>query len=393
MKTDFKTLLSSFLPALKRFPYAFGLIIYFLVIGSIQIIFPFSIQEFFRLEVLKQLGFIFLVGTIGIRIAFEQLLAEKDLKLPFKLEPWYDHLASGALGFLLVIFGVLTFITVSTLLVLEIALLWLLVVLFLPFAPFIVRGNKIPEYLLYLLTKIIVLGFFVAFLSSIIPTIISVLLQFVLRIPLGEGLFDLVNLIALFVTYVFGIPYIINQIPIDGNYEKDVKKQHPFFGFFYGTLIPINIFFSLLAAFAFLSFLGEVVDTNNFGDFASLISVIFVAPLLLITHFVLLNTLPLKANRALSNLLHIVVPFVAPVFTVIIISETFRSMIFDFSWLFSSLYLFGLVVAGATAYLTFLYFKNKRVIPVRESYLVFIIALLTLITLLPFTNTTFGFGI
>jgi hypothetical protein len=68
-------------------------------------------------------------------------------------------------------------------------------------------------------------------------------------------------------------------------------------------------------------------------------------------------------------------------------------MIFDFSWLFSSLYLFGLVVAGATAYLTFLYFKNKRVIPVRESYLVFIIALLTLITLLPFTNTTFGFGI
>jgi hypothetical protein len=200
-------------------------------------------------------------------------------------------------------------------------------------------------------------------------------------------------LIALFVTYVFGIPYIINQIPIDGNYEKDVKKQHPFFGFFYGTLIPINIFFSLLAAFAFLSFLGEVVDTNNFGDFASLISVIFVAPLLLITHFVLLNTLPLKANRALSNLLHIVVPFVAPVFTVIIISETFRSMIFDFSWLFSSLYLFGLVVAGATSYLTFLYFKNKRVIPVRESYLVFIIALLTLITLLPFTNTTFGFGI
>ena len=402
MKTDFKTLLSSFLPALKRFPYAFGLIIYFLVVGSIQIMIePTGNMPIFgnnvlfnQLDVLKTLGFIFLVGTIGIRIAFEQLILDKDLKLPFKLADWYDHLASVILGFLLVVFGVLTFIAPSSLLTLEIGLLWFIVLLFLPFAPFILKGIKIPDYLLYLETKNIILGFFVAFLSAVISLTTNIVLTIIFRIELGDGIFQLTNIVALLVTYGFGIPYFINQLPTDGNYEKDIKKQHPFFAFLYGTLIPIFVFLILIGVFTILASFGALLTSINvdpeFNALQTLVSNgiigITIVPVLFISHFVLFNTLPLKTSRVLSKLLHMVVPFVVPILTLVLFTETVRAIFTEFAWELSPLIVFNLVFSGATGYLTYTYFKNNRQIPIRESYLVFIIAFVSLMVLLPFTN-------
>ena len=397
MKTDFKTLLSSFLPALKRFPYAFGLIIYFLVIGSIQILAtPLSLL-FFQLDVLKTLGFIFLVGTIGIRIAFENLITAKNLKLPFKLQGWYDHLASGVLGLLLVIFGLLNFLAPSALLTLEIALLWLVVLFFLPFAPFVVKGIKVPDYLLFLVTKNIVLGFFIFFLAAVIPLTINILLSVVFRFEIGDALGQMTNIIALLVTYGFGIPYFINQLPIDENYEKDIKKQHPLFGFLYGTLVPIIVFNLIIFVFGLLGFIGEFLNSQE-GDFViggpvqTLITNgifgILVVPVLVVGHVVFFSTLPLKATRALSKLFHLVFPFVAPILTLVLFSETFRAILTDIAWELSPLIVLNLVVASATGYLTFLYFKNKQQLPVRQYYLVFIFAVLVLMVFIPFTNLT-----
>jgi hypothetical protein len=45
-------------------------------------------------------------------------------------------------------------------------------------------------------------------------------------------------------------------------------------------------------------------------------------------------------------------------------------------------------VASATGYLTFLYFKNKQQLPVRQYYLVFVFAVLVLMVFIPFTNLT-----
>jgi hypothetical protein len=410
MKTDFKTLLSSFLPALKRFPYAFGLIIFFLVVGSIQVMIePLGIFISFgfqgpsgagtnilynQLEVLKTLGFIFFVGTIGIRIAFEQLITERDLKLPFKITSWFDHFASAILGITLVVFGILTFIAPTSLLTLEIGLLWFVVLLFLPFAPFVIKGIKIPDYLLYLVTKNIVLGFFIAFLSIVIPYTVSILLTIVFRIELGDRVFQLINLIALLVTYGFGIPYIINQLPSDGNYEKDIKKQHPFFGFLFGTIFPLLVFLGLLAVFTALATFGALLSTiTTVPEFNSLGTLVLnsvigisIVPILVPSHFILINTIPLKSSRALSKFLHMVVPFVLPVLTIVLFSETIRLIFTEFFWELSPLIVFNLVISGATGYLTFLYFKNNRLISVRESYLVFIFSFLLLMILLPFTN-------
>lgn len=402
MKTDFKTLLSSFLPALKRFPYAFGLIIYFLVIGSIQIMTEpsgnmpiFGNNVFYnQLEVLKTLGFIFLVGTIGIRIGFEQLILEKDLKLPFKLSSWYDHLASSILGLLLVVFGLLTFVSPSALLTLEIGLLWLVVVLFLPFAPFVIKGIKVPDYLLYLVTKYIVLGFFIFFLSVVISLTTNIVLTIIFRIEVGDGFFQLTNLVALIVTYGFGIPYFINQLPMQDNYDKDVKKLHPFFGFLYGTLFPVLVFLGLVTTFTALAGIGTLlssldVDPGFIGLQTlltnSVVSIVII-PILVTSHFVLLYTIPFKTSRILSKLLHMVIPFVLPILTLVLFTETVRALFVEFAWELSPLIVFNLVVAGATGYLTYLYFKNNRQILIRESYLVFIAAFVVLMVLLPFTN-------
>ncbi len=396
MKINFQSLLTSFLPSIKRFPYAYGLIVYFLVIGSIQILAtPLSLL-FFQLDVLKTLGFIFLVGTIGIRIAFENLIVVKDLKLPFKLQGWYDHLASGVLGLLLVIFGLLNFLAPSALLTLEIALLWLVVLFFLPFAPFIVKGIKVPDYLLFLVTKNFVLGFFIFFLAAVIPLTINILLSVVFRIEIGEALGQMTNITGLLVTYGFGIPYFINQLPVDENYEKDIKKQHPFFGFLYGTLIPINVFLGLIAVFTLLGVIGELLNSLEidpaFGPLQTLVTNgifgILVVPILVVGHFVFFSTLPLKATRALSKLFHLVFPFVAPILTLVLFTETARAIFTEFAWELSPLIVLNLVVASATGYLTFIYFKNKQQLPVRQYYLVFVFAVLVLMVLIPFTNLT-----
>jgi hypothetical protein len=236
--------LLSFLPMIKRFPYAFGLIVYLSVIESVQIVIgPFDISNlinnfvlgtdlegiievsYFRLDLLKTLGFIFLVGTIGIRIAFEQLIGRDDIKLPFKLKKYYDHVASGILALLLIIFGVLVYVAPSALLTLEIGLLWLVVVLFLPFAPFVVNGVKIPEYLLYLTTRFIILSFFIVFLTNVIPIALNIVITIVARIPLGNLNLTITNIVELVVTYGFGIPYFITQLPKNGVYEKDTNKD------------------------------------------------------------------------------------------------------------------------------------------------------------------------
>ena len=399
MKINFQALLTSFLPSIKRFPYAYGLIVYFLVIGSIQILAtPLSLL-FFQLDVLKTLGFIFLVGTIGIRIAFENLIVAKDLKLPFKLQGWYDHLASGVLGLLLVIFGLLNFLAPSALLTLEIALLWLVVLFFLPFAPFVVKGIKVPDYLLFLVTKNFVLGFFIFFLAAVIPLTINILLSVVFRIEIGNALGQMTNITALLVTYGFGIPYFINQLPMDGNYEKDIKKQHPFFGFLYGTLLPINVFLGLIAVFTLLGVIGEFLNDLNTVEigpaFEPLLTLInngifgiLVVPILVVGHVVFFSTLPLKATRALSKLFHLVFPFVAPILTLVLFTETVRAIFTEFAWELSPLIVLNLVVASATGYLTFLYFKNKQQLPVRQYYLVFVFAVLVLMVFIPFTNLT-----
>lgn len=402
MNINFKALVSSFLPSVKRFPYAFGLILYFIVIGSLQIVlepvgnFPFFETNILynQLDVLKTLGFILLIGSIGIRIAFEELSKEKDLTIPFKIHPGYDHIATLLLGLLLVVFGVLTFVFPSALLTLEIALLWFVVLLFLPYAPFIVRGDKIPDYLLFLETKNIVLGFFIFFLSGVIPLTANIVLTIIFRYDLGDHIFQLTNIVGLLVTYGFGIPYFINQLPNNGNYKKDIKQQHPFFGFLYGTLIPILLFLGLVGVFSVLASYGALLSSITIDpEFSSLQTLvangvigITVVPILMLSHFVLFNTLPLKTTRVLSKLLHMVVPFVAPILTLVLFTETVRAIFTEFAWDLSPLIVLNIVFAGASGYLTYLYFKNNRQILIRETYHTFLIAFLALMLLLPFTN-------
>lgn len=393
----------SFLPMIKRFPYAFGLIVYLSVVESVQIVLgPFNIFNFlgdgtqvpyFRLDLLKTLGFIFLVGTIGIRIAFEQLIGKKDIKLPFKLKSYYDHVASGILALLLIIFGVLVYVAPSPLLTLEIGLFWLVVVLFLPFAPFILGGVKIPEYLLYLTTRVIILGFFIAFLAGVIPNALNIIVTIVARIPLGLLNSTITNIIELIVTYGFGIPYFITQLPKNGVYEKDTNKEHPFFGFLYGTAIPVALFFGLISTFIGLALSGsalEALQESVDPEISTLVTngviSLLVLPMLVIGHFALANTSVLKKTRALSKLFHYVFPFVAPILTLVLFSETLRTFFTPLVWELSPLILLNLVFTAASGYLSFIYFKNKRIIPVRAYYLTLIGAFVLLMILFPFTD-------
>jgi hypothetical protein len=387
---------------MKRFPYAFGLIVYLSVVESVQIVLgPFDIfnlvegtqVSYFRLDLLKTLGFIFLVGTIGIRIAFEQLIGREDIKLPFKLKSNYDHVASGILALLLIIFGVLVYVTPSPLLTLEIGLFWLVVVLFLPFAPFILGGVKIPEYLLYLTTRVIILGFFIAFLSVVIPNALNIIITIVARIPLGPLNSTITSIIELIVTYGFGIPYFITQLPKNGVYEKDTNKEHPFFGFLYGTIVPIALFIGLISTFGGLaasSFALEALQESVDPEISTLVTngviTLLVLPVLVVGHFALVNTSVLKNTRALSKLFHYVFPFVAPILTLVLFSETLRTFFTPLLWELSPLILLNLVFTAASGYLSFIYFKNKRIVPVRAYYLTLIGAFVLLMLLFPFTD-------
>jgi hypothetical protein len=387
---------------MKRFPYAFGLIVYLSVVESVQIVLgPFDIfnlvegtqVSYFRLDLLKTLGFIFLVGTIGIRIAFEQLIGREDIKLPFKLKSYYDHVASGILALLLIIFGVLVYVAPSPLLTLEIGLFWLVVVLFLPFAPFILGGVKIPEYLLYLTTRLIILGFFIAFLSVVIPNALNIIITIVARIPLGPLNSTITSIIELIVTYGFGIPYFITQLPKNGVYEKDTNKEHPFFGFLYGTIVPIALFIGLISTFGGLaasSFALEALQESVDPEISTLVTngviSLLVLPVLVIGHFALVNTSVLKNTRALSKLFHYVFPFVAPILTLVLFSETLRTFFTPLLWELSPLILLNLVFTAASGYLSFIYFKNKRIVPVRAYYLTLIGAFVLLMLLFPFTD-------
>jgi hypothetical protein len=387
---------------MKRFPYAFGLIVYLSVVESVQIVLgPFDIfnlvegtqVSYFRLDLLKTLGFIFLVGTIGIRIAFEQLIGREDIKLPFKLKSYYDHVASGILALLLIIFGVLVYVTPSPLLTLEIGLFWLVVVLFLPFAPFILGGVKIPEYLLYLTTRVIILGFFIAFLAVVIPNALNIIITIVARIPLGPLNSTITSIIELIVTYGFGIPYFITQLPKNGVYEKDTNKEHPFFGFLYGTIVPIALFIGLISTFGGLaasSFALEALQESVDPEISTLVTngviSLLVLPVLVVGHFALVNTSVLKNTRALSKLFHYVFPFVAPILTLVLFSETLRTFFTPLLWELSPLILLNLVFTAASGYLSFIYFKNKRIVPVRAYYLTLIGAFVLLMLLFPFTD-------
>jgi hypothetical protein len=392
----------SFLPMVQRFPYAFALIIYFSIIDSIQIILgPTDIfnlsgattPSYFRLDLLKTLGFIFLLATIGIRIAYEQLINNDSVKLPFKIKPHYDHLASAILALLLVILGILIYLVPSPLLTIEIGLLWLIVVLFLPFAPFILTGNKISGYLLYLLTKYITLGFFILFLSIVIPNAINIVITVVARIPLGPLNKYITSILELIVTYGFGIPYFITQLPKDGIYEKNINNDHPFFRFLYGTLFPLGLFNVLLSAFAGLaasSLLLESIQGSLDPEISTLVAngviSLLVLPNLLLGHFFLLNSTELKNTRVLSKLFHYVFPFVSPILTLVLLSETLRTVFTPLAWELSPIILLNLVFSIASIYWTFIYFKNKRVLPIRPYYLTFIIALVIIVILLPFTD-------
>lgn len=402
MLLKLKSFFLSFLPMMKRFPYAFGLIVYLSVVESVQIVLgPFDIfnlvegtqVSYFRLDLLKTLGFIFLVGTIGIRIAFEQLIGREDIKLPFKLKSYYDHVASGILALLLIIFGVLVYVTPSPLLTLEIGLFWLVVVLFLPFAPFILGGVKIPEYLLYLTTRVIILGFFIAFLSVVIPNALNIIITIVARIPLGPLNSTITSIIELIVTYGFGIPYFITQLPKNGVYEKDTNKEHPFFGFLYGTIVPIALFIGLISTFGGLaasSFALEALQESVDPEISTLVTngviSLLVLPVLVVGHFALVNTSVLKNTRALSKLFHYVFPFVAPILTLVLFSETLRTFFTPLLWELSPLILLNLVFTAASGYLSFIYFKNKRIVPVRAYYLTLIGAFVLLMLLFPFTD-------
>jgi hypothetical protein len=403
MLLKLKKFFLSFLPMIKRFPYAFGLIVYLSVVESVQIVLgPFDIFNFlddgtqvpyFRLDLLKTLGFIFLVGTIGIRIAFEQLIGREDIKLPFKLKKYYDHVASGILALLLIIFGVLVYVAPSPLLTLEIGLLWLVVVLFLPFAPFILGGVKIPEYLLYLTTRVIILGFFIAFLAGVIPNALNIIITIVARIPLGLLDSTITRIIELIVTYGFGIPYFITQLPKNGVYEKDTNKEHPFFSFMYGTIVPIGLFIGLITTFGGLaaaSFGLETLQESVDPEFRTLVTngviSVLVLPMLVIGHFALVNTSVLKNTRALSKLFHYVFPFVAPILTLVLFSETLRTFFTPLVWELSPLILLNLVFTAASGYLSFIYFKNKRILPVRAYYLTLIGAFVLLMLFFPFTD-------
>ena len=402
MLLKLKSFFLSFLPMMKRFPYAFGLIVYLSVVESVQIVLgPFDIfnlvegtqVSYFRLDLLKTLGFIFLVGTIGIRIAFEQLIGREDIKLPFKLKSYYDHVASGILALLLIIFGVLVYVTPSPLLTLEIGLFWLVVVLFLPFAPFILGGVKIPEYLLYLTTRVIILGFFIAFLAVVIPNALNIIITIVARIPLGPLNSTITSIIELIVTYGFGIPYFITQLPKNGVYEKDTNKEHPFFGFLYGTIVPIALFIGLISTFGGLaasSFALEALQESVDPEISTLVTngviSLLVLPVLVVGHFALVNTSVLKNTRALSKLFHYVFPFVAPILTLVLFSETLRTFFTPLLWELSPLILLNLVFTAASGYLSFIYFKNKRIVPVRAYYLTLIGAFVLLMLLFPFTD-------
>jgi hypothetical protein len=400
---------------IKRFPYAFGLIVYLSVIESVQIVIgPFDISNliniglgtdlegiievsYFRLDLLKTLGFIFLVGTIGIRIAFEQLIGRDDIKLPFKLKKYYDHVASGILALLLIIFGVLVYVAPSALLTLEIGLLWLVVVLFLPFAPFILGGVKIPEYLLYLTTRVIILGFFIAFLAVVIPYALNTIITIVARIPLGPLNSTFTSIIELIVTYGFGIPYFITQLPKNGVYEKDTNKEHPFFGNLYGTYVPIALFIALIYTFGGLAFLSLSLEQFTSGFEVSIdptittlvtngVISLLVLPMLVVGHLALVNTSVLKNTRAVSKLFHYVFPFVAPILTLVLFTETLRTFFTPLLWELSPLILLNLVFTGASGYLSFIYFKNKRIVPVRAYYLTLIGAFVLLMLFFPFTD-------
>lgn len=402
MLLKLKSFFLSFLPMMKRFPYAFGLIVYLSVVESVQIVLgPFDIfnlvegtqVSYFRLDLLKTLGFIFLVGTIGIRIAFEQLIGREDIKLPFKLKSYYDHVASGILALLLIIFGVLVYVTPSPLLTLEIGLFWLVVVLFLPFAPFILGGVKIPEYLLYLTTRVIILGFFIAFLAVVIPNALNIIITIVARIPLGPLNSTITSIIELIVTYGFGIPYFITQLPKNGVYEKDTNKEHPFFGFLYGTIVPIALFIGLISTFGGLaasSFALEALQESVDPEISTLVTngviSLLVLPVLVVGHFALVNTSVLKNTRALSKLFHYVFPFVAPILTLVLFSETLRTFFTPLLWELSPLILLNLVFTAASGYLSFIYFKNKRIVPVRAYYLTLIGAFVLLMLFFPFTD-------
>jgi hypothetical protein len=55
-------------------------------------------------------------------------------------------------------------------------------------------------------------------------------------------------------------------------------------------------------------------------------------------------------------------------------------------WELSPLILLNLVFTAASGYLSFIYFKNKRIVPVRAYYLTLIGALVLLMLLFPFTD-------
>jgi len=267
------------------------------------------------------------------------------------------------------------------------------VVLFLPFAPFIIKGNNISGYLLYLLTKYITLGFFILFLAIVIPNAINIVITVVARIPLGPLSESITSILELIVTFGFGIPYFITQLPKDGKYEKNINNDHPFFRFLYGTLIPLGLFLGLLSTFTGLaaaSLLLESIQGSLDPEISTLVAngviSLLVLPNLLFGHFFLFNSIELKSTRILSKLFHYVFPFVSPIITLVLLSETLRTIFTPLAWELSPIILLNLVFSIASAYLTFIYFKNKRVLPVRPYYLTFIIAFIMLVILLPFTD-------
>jgi hypothetical protein len=246
---------------------------------------------------------------------------------------------------------------------------------------------------LYLTTRVIILGFFIAFLSVVIPNALNIIITIVARIPLGPLNSTITSIIELIVTYGFGIPYFITQLPKNGVYEKDTNKEHPFFGFLYGTIVPIALFIGLISTFGGLaasSFALEALQESVDPEISTLVTngviSLLVLPVLVVGHFALVNTSVLKNTRALSKLFHYVFPFVAPILTLVLFSETLRTFFTPLLWELSPLILLNLVFTAASGYLSFIYFKNKRIVPVRAYYLTLIGAFVLLMLLFPFTD-------
>jgi hypothetical protein len=265
--------------------------------------------------------------------------------------------------------------------------------LLLPFAPFIVNGVKIPEYLLYLTTRFIILSFFIVFLAQVIPFALNIVITLVARIPVSPSFEQTIrSIFQLIVTYGFGIPYFITQLPKDGGYEKDTNKEHPFFGFLYGTLTPIALFLGLITTFSILAFASSGLQAQQSFDpelntlITNGVITVTVLPMLVLGHFSLVNTSVLKNTRAVSKLFHYVFPFVAPILTLFLFSETLRALFTSFAWELSPLILINLVFTGASGYLTYIYFKNKRIVPVRAYYLTLLGAFVLLMLFFPFTD-------